>query len=102
MPANASTRRPTSRSPCPREYAPADPWPAEVRNLLTYVLIRLERWQDALAELHRVGPYATSFPWDRVSDDPLGQFLELRDGIRIEVASGMPLNYATESSLSTE
>ncbi|MEV2233332.1 hypothetical protein AB0H69_32805 [Streptomyces phaeochromogenes] len=73
------------------EYATADPWPAEVRNLLIYVLIRLERWQDALAELHRIGPYATSFPWDRVSDDPLGQFLELRDGIRIEVASGMPL-----------
>jgi hypothetical protein len=55
------------------------------------VLIRLERWQDALSELHRVGPHATSFPWDRISDDPLGQFLELRDGIRIEVASGMPL-----------
>ncbi|MFF1446875.1 hypothetical protein ACFVYF_01715 [Streptomyces sp. NPDC058274] len=72
-------------------YAAADPWPAEVRNLLTYVLVRLERWEDALEQLRRTGPYATSFPWDRVSDDPLGQFLELRDGIRLEVAAGRPL-----------
>jgi hypothetical protein len=72
-------------------YAAADPWPAEVRNLLTYVLVRLERWQDALEQLRLIGPYATSFPWDRVSDDPLGQFLELRDGVRLEVASGLPL-----------
>ncbi|MEW2399079.1 hypothetical protein [Streptomyces sp. NPDC046862] len=72
-------------------YRAADPWPAEVRNLLTYVLVRLERWQDALEQLRMIGPYATSFPWDRVSDDPLGQFLELRDGVRLEVASGIPL-----------
>ncbi|QDQ11022.1 hypothetical protein [Streptomyces spectabilis] len=72
-------------------YAPADPWPAEVRNLLTYVLIRLERWQDALDQFRLIGPYATTFPWDRVSDDPLGQFLELRDGVRIEVAARTPL-----------
>ncbi|MFI6488103.1 hypothetical protein [Streptomyces sp. NPDC050564] len=73
-------------------YGAADAWPAEVRNLLTYVLIRLERWTDALEQLRLIGPYATSFPWDRVSDDPLGQFLELRDGVRLEVASGMPLH----------
>ncbi|MFF0184187.1 hypothetical protein [Streptomyces sp. NPDC005244] len=72
-------------------YAAADPWPAEVRNLLTYVLIRLDRWQDALEQLRLIGPYATSFPWDRVSDDPLGQFLEMRDGVRLEVAAGLPL-----------
>ncbi|MFF3657997.1 hypothetical protein [Streptomyces olivochromogenes] len=77
-------------------YAPADPWPAEVRNLLTYVLIRLERWQDALDQLRLIGPYATSFPWDRVSDDPLGQFLELRDGVRLEVASDIPLHPRSE------
>ncbi|MFI1441320.1 hypothetical protein [Streptomyces fructofermentans] len=73
------------------EYADGDPWPAEVRNLLVYVLVRLERWEDALRELRRIGPYATSFPWDRVSGDPLGQFLVLRDGIRLEVASRRPL-----------
>jgi hypothetical protein len=72
-------------------YEPGDPWPAEVRNLLTYVLVRLERWPDALEQLRRIGPYATSFPWDRVSGDPLGQFLQLRDGVRLEVASSMPL-----------
>ncbi|MCC9706481.1 hypothetical protein E4N62_15095 [Streptomyces sp. MNU76] len=73
------------------EYGPDDPWPAEVRNLLTYVLVRLERWSDALAQLRVIGPYATSFPWDRVSDDPLGQFLQLRDGVRLEVACSIPL-----------
>ncbi|NGO11076.1 hypothetical protein G5C60_26615 [Streptomyces sp. HC44] len=73
------------------EYAAADPWPAQVRNLLTYVLVRLERWEDALEQLRRTGPYATSFPWDRISDDPLGQFLELRDGVRLEVAARTPL-----------
>ncbi|MGW1068447.1 hypothetical protein ACWD4F_28515 [Streptomyces aureus] len=72
-------------------YAAADPWPAEVRNLLTYVLVRLERWQDALEQLRLIGPYVTSFPWARVSDDPLGQYLELRDGVRLEVASELPL-----------
>ncbi|WP_221360498.1 hypothetical protein [Streptomyces beigongshangae] len=74
-----------------REYPDADPWPAEARNLLVYVLIRLDRWEDALDQLRRIGPYATSFPWDRLSDDPLGQFLELRDGIRLQVASERPL-----------
>ncbi|WP_286257546.1 hypothetical protein [Streptomyces graminofaciens] len=77
------------------EYAPADPWPAEVRNLLTYVLVRLGRWTDALDQLRLIGPYATSFPWDRVSDDPLGQFLQLRDGVRLEVASSTPLRTRT-------
>ncbi|MGW1148444.1 hypothetical protein ACWD6I_26165, partial [Streptomyces sp. NPDC002454] len=72
-------------------YAPADPWPAEVRNLLVCVLVRLERWTDALEQVRRIGPYATSFPWDRLSDDPLGQFLEVRDGVRIEVAASTPL-----------
>ncbi|MDV9178254.1 hypothetical protein R6V09_50065, partial [Streptomyces sp. W16] len=72
-------------------YPAADPWPAEVRNLLAYVLVRLERWPDALDQLRLIGPYATSFPWDRISDDPLGQFLEVRDGVRIAVAAQLPL-----------
>ncbi|MGH4027633.1 hypothetical protein ACQB60_01710 [Actinomycetota bacterium Odt1-20B] len=74
-----------------REYEAGDPYPAEVRNLLTYVLVRLERWPEALEQLRLIGRYATSFPWDRISSDPLGQFLELRDGVRIEVASTTPL-----------
>lgn len=60
----------------------ADPRPAELRNLLTYVLIGLDRWQEALLQLRLTGPYATSFPWDRFSDDPLGKFLEAREEIR--------------------
>src|SRR5690606_5927186 len=64
------------------------PWPAELRNLLTYVLMRLERWQDALEQLRLTGPYATSFPWDRGADDPLGRFLEVRQTVRAAVASG--------------
>ncbi|NEB74492.1 hypothetical protein G3I40_04485, partial [Streptomyces sp. SID14478] len=74
-----------------RTYEAADPWPAEVRNLLACVLIALERWPDALEQLRLIGPYATSFPWDRVSDDPLGRFLELRDEVRLEVAAALPL-----------
>ncbi len=72
-------------------YAPADPWPAEVRNLLTFVLVALERWEDALTQLRMIGPYATSFPWDRVSDDPLGRYLDLRHGVRLRVASPKPV-----------
>ncbi|MFI7340603.1 hypothetical protein ACIBUY_22040 [Streptomyces sp. NPDC050085] len=72
-------------------YDRGDPWPAEVRNLLTCVLVELERWPDALAQLRLIGPYATSFPWDRLAEDPLGHFLELRDGVRLEVAAALPL-----------
>ncbi|WP_149552675.1 hypothetical protein [Streptomyces marokkonensis] len=66
------------------------PWPAELRNLLTYVLVRLERRQDALEQLRLTGPYATSFPWDRGAEDPLGRFLEVRRSVRAAVASGSP------------
>ncbi|WP_316777743.1 hypothetical protein [Streptomyces sasae] len=59
-------------------FPAADPWPAEVRNKLMYLLVRLERWEAARTQLHLIGPYATSFPWDRLSDDPLGHFVRLR------------------------
>lgn len=65
-------------------FPAADPWPAEIRNVLTYVLVRLGRRDEALAQLRLIGPYATSFPWDRLSDDPLGHFMAVRE----EVASG--------------
>lgn len=44
-------------------FPSVDPWPAEIRNVLTYVLVRLDRHDDALAQLRLIGPYATSFPW---------------------------------------
>ncbi|MFJ5259068.1 hypothetical protein ACIQAC_01155 [Streptomyces sp. NPDC088387] len=71
--------------------APADPWPAEIRNVLAYVLIRLDRRADALDQLRLIGPYATTFPWDRGAeffprhpgtDDPLGLFLLARRELR--------------------
>ena len=74
-------------------FPAADPWPAELRNKLMYVLVRLERWTDAEEQLRLIGPYATSFPWDQVSDDPLGHFLRVRDDIRAGAAedpSGHP------------
>ncbi len=64
----------------------ADPWPARMRNLLIFVLVCLERWPDAAEQLRLNGPYATSFPWDQVSDDPLGHFLRVRDDVRAAVA----------------
>ncbi|MCX5382996.1 hypothetical protein [Streptomyces sp. NBC_00083] len=71
-------------------YEPGDPWPAEVRNLLAYVLVVRRRWPETLEEFRRIGPYATSFPWLHLAADPLGQFLELREFVRCEVAATMP------------
>ncbi|MFD9790610.1 hypothetical protein ACFWXK_06615 [Streptomyces sp. NPDC059070] len=71
-------------------YEPGDPWPAEVRNLLAYVLVERERWPEALEQFGRIGPYVTAFPWARLADDPLGRFTELRDGARRQVAAGPP------------
>ncbi|MFG3290047.1 hypothetical protein ACGF3G_14755 [Streptomyces sp. NPDC048179] len=59
-------------------FPAADLWPAEVRNNLMYLLVRLERREDARAQLRLIGPYVTSFPWARLSDDPLGHFVRLR------------------------
>lgn len=60
-----------------------------MRNLLTYVLVRLDRLADALEQVRLTGPYATSFPWDRFSDDPLGHCLRVRDELR--APSGRPM-----------
>lgn len=73
------------------EYASGDPWPAEVRNLLAYVLVARGRWDEALAQFRLIGPYATSFPWSSVTEDPLGRFLQARDRARTQVASATPL-----------
>ncbi|MFB7915011.1 hypothetical protein [Streptomyces sp. NPDC056061] len=59
-------------------FAPGDPWPAEVRNLLAFVLVALGRWDAALEQFRRIGPHAASFPWSSVSDDPLRRFLDAR------------------------
>ncbi|MFF8292127.1 hypothetical protein ACF068_23245 [Streptomyces sp. NPDC016309] len=71
-------------------YAPGDPWPAEVRNVLVYVLAGRGRWAAALEQFRLIGPYATSFPWSSVSDDPLGRFLETRDEARRATVPAAP------------
>ncbi|MFE7131487.1 hypothetical protein ACFVIM_11550 [Streptomyces sp. NPDC057638] len=73
----------------------SDPWTAEIRNLTAYVLLVRRRWAEALEEFRLIGPYATSFPWSRFSDDPLGQFLDARAGVRLNVASMTPLRTRT-------
>ncbi|MET8568663.1 hypothetical protein [Streptomyces sp. NPDC004783] len=71
-------------------HPPADPWPAELRNLLAYVLVRLERPREAAEQLRLTGPYVTSFPWDRDADDPLGRFLQVRGNLRAALADTGP------------
>ncbi|OKJ31815.1 hypothetical protein [Streptomyces sp. CB01580] len=72
-------------------FAPGDPWPAEVRNLLAYVLVARGRWDAALEQFRRIGPHATSFPWASVSEDPLGRFLEAREEARSRTPGTGPL-----------
>ncbi|MFF3912545.1 hypothetical protein ACFYZB_03515 [Streptomyces sp. NPDC001852] len=71
-------------------FPAADPWPAEIRNKLLYVLLRLDRWEDARAELYRIGPYATSFPWERFAEDPLGHFLQVREHLLTAACAPAP------------
>ncbi|WP_086868458.1 hypothetical protein [Streptomyces viridochromogenes] len=68
-------------------FPAADPWPAAVRNKLTYVLVELGRWEDALDQLRLIGPYATSYPWSRFAEDPLSRFLEVRQQVRRRAGS---------------
>ncbi|WP_443051094.1 hypothetical protein [Streptomyces sp. JV185] len=72
-------------------FAPGDPWPAEVRNLLAFVLVTRGRWDEALEQFRRIGPHATSFPWSSVAEDPLDRFLEARDDTRLRAACAAPI-----------
>ncbi|OKJ69103.1 hypothetical protein [Streptomyces sp. CB02261] len=80
-------------------FPPGDPWPAEVRNLLAYVLVERARWEEARQEFGRIGAHATSFPWGvapgagrgAVREDPLRRFLTARDRVRGELARRTPL-----------
>ncbi|WP_069172398.1 hypothetical protein [Streptomyces griseus] len=67
-----------------------DPWPAEARNVLAYVLAARGRTAEALEQFRLIGPYATSFPWARVSDDALGGFLDTRAEVRLRAGSCAP------------
>ncbi|WP_455354386.1 hypothetical protein [Streptomyces sp. SYSU K217416] len=73
------------------QYVAGDPWPAEVRNVLAYVLLARQRWAEASKQFRLIGPYATSFPWDVFTDDPLGRFLAVRDAVRSRTAPQVPV-----------
>ncbi|MCS0603965.1 hypothetical protein NX794_22540 [Streptomyces sp. LP11] len=77
-------------------FPAADPWSAALRNKLLYVLLRLDRREDARVQLRLIGPYATSFPWDRFSDDPLGHFLRLREHLLTGVPGPVPAGLIPE------
>ncbi|MCX5413195.1 hypothetical protein [Streptomyces sp. NBC_00059] len=79
-------------------FPAGDAWPAEVRNLLAYVLVARGRPADALEQFRLIGPYATSFPWAYVTGEPLGGFLEARAVARLRVASSTPLRGRPEHS----
>ncbi|MCW2874724.1 MAG: rane protein [Streptomyces oryziradicis] len=64
--------------------------PAEVRNVLTQVLILRKRWPEALDQFRAIGIHATSFPWSRTGE-PLHEFLEMRTGVRVQLASTVRL-----------
>ncbi|GAA4923462.1 hypothetical protein ACFPM3_32030 [Streptomyces coeruleoprunus] len=66
-----------------------DPWPAEMRNTLAYVLVARGRWTAALEQFRLIGPCATSFPWSLGPGDPLGGFLDARQRVRREVAGAL-------------
>ncbi|MEV2200755.1 hypothetical protein AB0E11_12245 [Streptomyces fradiae] len=72
-------------------YPVGDPWPAEVRNLLAYVLMARQRWGAALEQFRLIGARATSFPWSAAAGeggDALGRFLEARDLTRRALVRG--------------
>ncbi|MFD3515107.1 hypothetical protein [Streptomyces sp. NPDC058657] len=81
------------------EYAGGDPWAAEVRNLLAYVLVSRERWTQALEQFQLIGPYATSFPWASLTEDPLGRFHEVRERARSLGDSRPPLTTGRTGAL---
>jgi hypothetical protein len=64
--------------------------PAEVRNVLAQMLIVRQRWPEALEEFRTIGVYATAFPWSRTGE-PLHEFLEMRTGVRVQLASTVRL-----------
>lgn len=63
---------------------------AEVRNVLAQMLILRQRWPEALKEFRAIGVYATAFPWS-LTGEPLHEFLEMRAGVRVQLASTVRL-----------
>ncbi|MET7859478.1 hypothetical protein ABZS81_20080 [Streptomyces sp. NPDC005318] len=72
------------------EYAPGSREAAGFRNQLALMLLRAERWHDALDTFRAIGATATTYPWAHFGDDPRQEFLDIRSGVRIHVATRTP------------
>ncbi|WP_406013618.1 hypothetical protein OG520_15945 [Streptomyces sp. NBC_00984] len=71
-------------------YGPGNQEAAGFRNCLALMLLRTERWDEALDAFRSIGTHATEFPWAYFGDDPRQEFLETRSGTRIQLASLTP------------
>ncbi|MFE4332849.1 hypothetical protein ACFRQM_26545 [Streptomyces sp. NPDC056831] len=71
-------------------YEPGSHEAAGFRNHLALMLLRTERWDEALDAFRSIGVHATKYPWAHFGDDPRQEFLETRSGVRIHVATRTP------------
>ncbi|MFD9797056.1 hypothetical protein ACFWXK_39635 [Streptomyces sp. NPDC059070] len=70
-------------------YEPGDPDAADFRNHLVLMLILHERWAEALDVFRAIGVGARTLPWAYLGE-PREEFLELRSGVRMQLASHTP------------
>ncbi|MEV6554043.1 hypothetical protein AB0M57_35910 [Streptomyces sp. NPDC051597] len=71
-------------------YEPGDPDAADFRNHLVLMLILHERWEEALEVFRAIGVGARTYPWAYLGE-PRTEFVELRSGVRMQLASRTPL-----------
>ncbi|WP_344072411.1 hypothetical protein [Streptomyces crystallinus] len=71
-------------------YEPGDPDAADFRNHLVLMLILHERWAEALEVFRAIGVRARTYPWAYLGE-PRTEFVELRSGVRMQLASRTPL-----------
>ncbi|MFF2329918.1 MULTISPECIES: hypothetical protein [unclassified Streptomyces] len=71
-------------------YGTGSPEAAGFRNHLALMLLRTERWDEALDAFRAIGVHATTHPWAYFGSDPRTEFLETRSGIRIHMAARTP------------
>ncbi|MBD0747295.1 hypothetical protein BG418_37345 [Streptomyces sp. CBMA152] len=70
-------------------YEPGDPEAADFRNHLVLMLILHERWAEALDVFRAIGVRARTYPWAYLGE-PRTEFVELRSGVRMQLASRTP------------
>lgn len=72
------------------DYAPGAPEAAGFRNHLALMLAVAKRWDDALDVFRAIGVHATSYPWQYLGSDARTHFLEMRAGVRMNIAARTP------------